>query len=149
MCVCMCARARASAYACVLVRYTVLPFFLKRNVNALRVCVYVCARENERARMYARATVYHLCLIVRYTFLSFSEAKFSCFEGVYVNIYDCMCVGRFVVCTPVCACMPVCIHAYTCVFVYVCVYVCVFVCVCVRVCVYVCVYVCVRVYVNM
>ena len=56
------------------------------------VCVFVCARESERARMYARASVYHVCLIVRNTFLSFSEAKFSCFEGVYVNIYDCMCV---------------------------------------------------------
>ena len=56
------------------------------------MCVFVCARESERARMYARASVYHVCLIVRNTFLSFSEAKFSCFEGVYVNIYDCMCV---------------------------------------------------------
>ena len=52
--------------------------------------VCVCARESERAHLYARAGVYHVCLTVRYTFLSFSEAKVSCFEGVYVNIYDCV-----------------------------------------------------------
>ena len=91
MCVCMRASARVCMCACTL---HCSAFFLKRNVNALRecVCVFMCARESERARMYARASVYHVCLIVRYTFLSFSEAKFSCFEGVYINIYDCICV---------------------------------------------------------
>ena len=87
VCVCVCSRTRACERVCMCAcALHCSAFFLKRNVNALRVCVCVCARESERAHMYARASVYHVCLIVRYTFLSFSEAKVSCFEGVYVNI---------------------------------------------------------------
>ena len=147
VCVYVCARARASVRARMLVSLCVTLFclfLLKRNVNALRVCVCVCvcvcvyARESERARMHAQASVYHVCLIVRYTFLSFSEAKFSCFEGVYVknfwlhvrvtlrSVYACLCMY---------ACMHTCVH--------------VFLCMCVCVCVCMCEFMCVRVYVNM